>query len=76
MVKRMMAGVDAVVHTAAALPLYSPEEIFTTDVDGTRIVLETARELGLYLPGAAHAAQCLNRITGAGHGELAGRCSV
>src|SRR5690606_1280354 len=35
-----MAGADAVVHTAAALPLYPPDEIFTTDVDGTRVVLE------------------------------------
>ena len=42
-----MAGVDAVVHTAAALPLYPPEEIFTTDVDGTRVVLETAQALGV-----------------------------
>ena len=42
-----MAGVDAVVHTAAGLPLYPPQEIFTTDVDGTRIVLETAQALGV-----------------------------
>lgn len=42
-----MAGVDAVVHTAAALPLYPPDEIFTTDVDGTRVVLETAQALGV-----------------------------
>ncbi|MCA9881134.1 MAG: NAD-dependent epimerase/dehydratase family protein, partial [Thermomicrobiales bacterium] len=42
-----MAGVDAVVHTAAALPLYPPDEIFTTDVDGTRIVLETAQASGV-----------------------------
>ncbi|MFN8677855.1 MAG: NAD-dependent epimerase/dehydratase family protein [Thermomicrobiales bacterium] len=46
-VARAMAGVDAVVHTAAALPLYSPEAIFTTDVDGTRLVLETAEALGV-----------------------------
>lgn len=46
-VMQAMTGVDAVVHTAAALPLYPPEEIFTTDVDGTRIVLETALELGV-----------------------------
>lgn len=46
-VTQAMTGVDAVVHTAAALPLYLPEEIFTTDVDGTRIVLETAQALGV-----------------------------
>ena len=37
-----MADVDIVVHAAAALPLYSPEEIRTTDVDGTRNVVESA----------------------------------
>ncbi len=40
-------GCNAVVHAAAALPLYPPEEIRTTDVDGTRIVLETAKALGI-----------------------------
>ncbi|MBI1746335.1 MAG: NAD-dependent epimerase/dehydratase family protein [Acidobacteria bacterium] len=38
-----MAGADYVVHTAAALPLYSPKDIYTTDVEGTRNVLEAAR---------------------------------
>src|SRR6478609_8112669 len=33
---RAMEGVDFVVHTAAALPLYSPDDIYTTDVVGTR----------------------------------------
>jgi nucleoside-diphosphate-sugar epimerase len=33
---------DVVVHGAAALPLYSENDIFTTDVDGTRNVLEAA----------------------------------
>ena len=46
-VRRAMAGCDAVVHTAAALPLYSPEDIYTTDVEGTRLVMRTARELGI-----------------------------
>src|SRR5215213_6191273 len=46
-VSQAMVGVDAVVHTAAALPLYPPEEIFTTDVNGTRIVLERAQSLGV-----------------------------
>ena len=35
-----MAGCDIVVHTAAALPLYTKEDIFSTDVDGTRNVLK------------------------------------
>src|ERR671917_2876799 len=43
LVSRAMGGVDLVVHTAAALPLYSPEDIYTTDVEGTRNVLEAAR---------------------------------
>jgi nucleoside-diphosphate-sugar epimerase len=42
-VERAMQGVDFVVHTAAALPLYSPEDIYTTDVEGTRLVLEVAK---------------------------------
>ena len=37
-----MKGVDMVVHTAAALPLYKKEEIFSTEVDGTRNLLEEA----------------------------------
>ncbi|MCS7087751.1 MAG: NAD(P)-dependent oxidoreductase [Thermoflexales bacterium] len=39
---RAMSGVDIVVHAAAALPLYSKEDIYTTDVIGTRNVLESA----------------------------------
>ncbi len=30
---------DVVVHTAAALPLYKPEDIYSTDVDGTKLLL-------------------------------------
>lgn len=41
-VARAMAGVDIVVHTAAALPLYSPEDIYSTDIDGLRNVLQAA----------------------------------
>jgi nucleoside-diphosphate-sugar epimerase len=41
-VQRAMEGVDVVVHAAAALPLHTPEEIYTTDLDGTRNVLECA----------------------------------
>ena len=47
LVDRAMEGVDLVVHTAAALPLYSPEDIYTTDVEGTRNVLEAARRHGV-----------------------------
>ena len=36
-----------VVHCAAALPLYSAEDIYTTDVVGTRVVLSTALERGI-----------------------------
>jgi len=43
-VDRCMEKVDIVVHTAAALPLYSKEEIFSTDVGGTRNVLKNAYE--------------------------------
>lgn len=37
-----MKGADYVIHTAAALPLYSKEDIMSTDVDGTRNVLKAA----------------------------------
>jgi nucleoside-diphosphate-sugar epimerase len=40
----VMNGVSQVIHAAAALPLYTKEEIFTTDVDGTRNLLEAANE--------------------------------
>ena len=46
-VRRAMRGVDLVVHAAAALPLYSPQDIFSTDVDGTKILLEAAHEEGV-----------------------------
>jgi len=39
-VKAALEGTDCVIHTAAALPLYSPPEIFSTEVEGTRILLE------------------------------------
>jgi len=46
-VAKCMDGVRYVVHTAAALPLYSPEDIHTTDVVGTRVLLEEARKAGV-----------------------------
>ncbi len=39
---KAMIGIDVVVHTAAALPLYTKQEIFSTDIDGTKNVLEAA----------------------------------
>lgn len=41
-VESAMNGIDVVVHTAAALPLYTPEEIHSTDVKGTRVLLHEA----------------------------------
>ena len=41
-----MQGAQIVVHTAAALPLYAPHDILTTDVDGTRNVLDSAYQHG------------------------------
>lgn len=41
-VAKSMKGVDIVVHCAAALPLYKKEDIFSTDIDGTRNILEEA----------------------------------
>jgi len=46
-VDRAMQGVDMVVHTAAALPLYSEEDIFSTDIDGTRNILDAALKHGV-----------------------------
>jgi len=42
-----MQGCKQAVHCAAALPLYSKADIYSTDVDGTRNVLEVAAKLGL-----------------------------
>jgi nucleoside-diphosphate-sugar epimerase len=46
-VDRATSGVDIVVHAAAALPLYTKQEIFSTDVEGTRILLESAADHGV-----------------------------
>src|SRR5829696_7858590 len=46
LVDKTMEGIDIVVHTAAALPLYSVEDIFSTDVDGTRNVIDSAKQHG------------------------------
>lgn len=46
-VKKAMHAVDYVVHAAAALPLYKKEDIYSTDVDGCRNVLEEAKAAGV-----------------------------
>lgn len=46
-VDKAMEGVAIVVHTAAALPLYTVEDIFSTDVDGTRNVMDSALAHGV-----------------------------
>lgn len=38
----MMKGVDVVIHCAAALPLWKKKDIYETNVDGTRNVLDAA----------------------------------
>jgi len=38
----VVKGASLVIHTAAALPLYKKKDIFSTDVDGTRNLLEAA----------------------------------
>jgi len=43
-VEEAVRGMDIVIHTAAALPLYTPEEIFSTDINGTRNLLEAAEK--------------------------------
>jgi nucleoside-diphosphate-sugar epimerase len=42
-VLRAARGCDVVVHAAAALPLYPPDEIHSIDVAGTETVLDAAR---------------------------------
>lgn len=46
-VRAALDGVDAVVHAAAALPLYPREQIVSTNVGGTETVLAACRDLGI-----------------------------
>lgn len=46
-VEHSMRGARFVVHTAAALPLYKPADIYSTDIDGLRNVLDNAMKLGV-----------------------------
>lgn len=43
-VRHALAGAQAVVHCAAALPSYAPEQIHSVIVEGTRTVLAAAQE--------------------------------
>ncbi len=47
LVEAAVKDIDIIIHTAAALPLYSPEDIFTTDVVGTRNVLTAGFDTGV-----------------------------
>ena len=46
-VRKCMKDVKWVIHTAAALPLYSKKDIYTTEVDGIENVLKAAEEEGV-----------------------------
>ncbi len=40
----IIKGKDIIIHAAAALPLWKKEDIYTTNIDGTRNVLELAKK--------------------------------
>ncbi len=44
LVEKSLSGIDVVIHTAAALPLYKPEDIYSTDIDGTKNLLASAEK--------------------------------
>ncbi len=46
-VRDTVADREWVIHTAAALPLYSKEDIYTTEVDGTKNILEESANSGV-----------------------------
>jgi len=46
-VDKAVNGNDIIIHTAAALPLYRPEDIFSTDIDGTKNLLNAAEKFGV-----------------------------
>jgi nucleoside-diphosphate-sugar epimerase len=43
-VEKAMAGVNFVIHSAAALPLYDVEDILSTDLEGTKTLLAAAEK--------------------------------
>jgi len=46
-VKKAVNSCKTVIHTAAALPLYKKEDIYSTDVDGTKNLLEVSLKNGV-----------------------------
>jgi len=46
-IRRALRDVDVVVHAAAALPLYDPADIYSTNIDGTRTVTEESLRAGI-----------------------------
>lgn len=44
-VNEAFTGCDAIVHAAAALPLYPTAEILSVDIEGTRTVIDASRNL-------------------------------
>lgn len=42
LVGQVMKGIDCVIHTAAALPLYPADQIRSIDIEGTRLLLHEA----------------------------------
>jgi len=46
-VDKAMQGINIVIHTAAALPLYSEADIMSTDLDGTRNMIDSAFNAGV-----------------------------
>ncbi len=46
-VEKAVQGRDIIVHTAAALPLYKAEDIYSTDIDGTRNMIEAGKRAGI-----------------------------
>ncbi len=45
--KKALEGSHLIVHGAAALPLWKPKDIYTTNVIGTENVLKASKELGI-----------------------------
>ena len=45
-VDKAMQGINIVIHTAAALPLYSEADIMSTDLEGTRNMIDSAFKAG------------------------------
>jgi nucleoside-diphosphate-sugar epimerase len=46
-VEKAITGCDLVIHCAMALPLYSEDDILTTGINGTRLLLEKTLEHGI-----------------------------